>query len=296
MFDPALELISALYPCADAYTQERALLGPVLADVKAGELWLADRNFCTAGFLNGLAERGAMALIREHQGLRFTPLDAMREVGRMATGAVAEQCVQLGSATETAGLRLRRIRVRLDQPTRDGEDTLYLLSTVTPTLADALTLADLYRQRWTLERAFLHLTKELRCEVDTLSYPPAALFALACAVVAFNVLGVVKAALRAAQGVEASDQVSGYYMAIELGNVAESLETVLDTEDWAIFRTVSIATLAAWLYAQAAQVNLRRYRKTARGPKKPPPKRSHDPKRSHVSVARILAQRKKTAP
>lgn len=291
VFDPALDLITALYPCEDAYTQERALLGPLLAAVRAGELWIADRNFCTAGFLSGLAARGARALIREHAGLRFTPLEAMREAGRVDTGAVAEQWVRLGPTTATAGLRLRRIRVRLDRPTRNGDDTLYLFSTVPVEVADARALAEMYRQRWTLERAFLHLTTELRCEVDTLSYPPAALFALACAVVAFNGLGVVKAALRAAHGLEAAEQVSGYYLAIELGNVAESLDVVLDAQDWAVFQTVPRAIFAKWLQQQAARIDLRRYRKSRRGPKKTAPKRVHDPQRPHVSVARLLAQR-----
>lgn len=294
VFDPALALITALYPCEDAYTQERALLAAVLTGVQAGELWIADRNFCTAGFLTGLAERGAYALIREHAGLRYTPLEPMRDCGRTATGTVAEQWVYLGPP-DPPGLRLRRIRIRLDRPTRNGEDTLYLLSSVPPELADALTLAALYRERWTLEKAFLHLTLELRCEVDTLAYPPAALFALACAVVAFNGLGVMKAALRAAHGCDAAEQVSGYYLAIELGNVAESLDAVLDAQDWAVFQTVPLATFAIWLQQQAARVDLRRYRKSQRGPKKTAPKRVHDPKRPHVSVARLLAQRGQVA-
>jgi hypothetical protein len=291
VFDPALDLITALYPCEDAYTQERALLGSVLAAVRAGELWIADRNFCTAGFLSGLAERGALALIREHEGLRFTPLEAMREAGRTDAGAVAEQWVRLGPATATTGLQLRRIRVRLDRPTRNGDDTLYLLSTAPVAVADAPTLAALYRERWTLEKAFLHLTVELRCEIDTLAYPSAALFGLACAVVAFNGLGVVKAALRAAHGLEAAEPISGYYLAIELGNVAESLDAVFDARDWAVFQTVPLAIFALWLQQQAARVDLRRYRKSRRGSKKTMPKPVHDPKRPHVSVARLLAQR-----
>lgn len=294
VFDPALQLVTALYPCEDAYTQERALLAGVLEGIQAGELWIADRNFCTAGFLTGLAERGAYALIREHARLRFTPLEPMRECGRTATGTVAEQWVHLGPPDQP-GLGLRRIRIRLDQPTRNGEDTLYLLSSVPPAIADALTLATLYRERWTLEKAFLHLTLELRCEVDTLAYPPAALFALACAVVTFNGLGVVKAALRAVHGHAAAAQVSGYYLAIELGNVAESLDAVLDAQDWAVFQTVPLATFATWLQQQAVRVDLRRYRKSQRGPKKTAPKRVHDPKRPHVSVARLLAQRAKVA-
>jgi IS4 transposase len=85
-------------------------------------------------------------------------------------------------------------------PTRHGKRELYLLSTVPEGAADASALAGMHRRRWTIERAFLHLTGKLRCEVNTLSYPPAALFALACAMVVFNVLAVVKAALRAVHG------------------------------------------------------------------------------------------------
>ena len=262
VFDPALDLITALYPREDAHTQERALLAAVLTGVKAGELWIADRNFRTADFLT---ERGAYALIREHAGLRHTPLEPMRDCGRTVTGTVSEQWVRLGSLDQP-GPRLRRIRIRLDRPTRNGEDTLFLLSSVPPELADALTLAALYRERWTLEKACLHLTLELRREVDTLAYPPAALFALVCAVVAFNGLGVVKAALRAAHGRDAAEQVSGYYLAIELGNVAKSLDAVLDAQDWAVFQTVSLATFAIWLQQQAARVDLRRYRKSQRWP------------------------------
>lgn len=295
VFDPARELITALYPCEDAYTQERALLAPVLAAVNAGELWIADRNFCTAGFLRGLVNKEADALIRVHEQVRFRPLEPMREIGRVATGAVDEQWVELTGAN-AQGLRLRHIRLRLDKPTSDGDQTLYLFSSAAPALADACTLAQLYRSRWTLEKAFLHLTTELRCEIDTLAYPPAALFALACAVSAYNVLAVAKAALRAAHGHEAVDTLSGYHMAIELGNVAGSLDTVLDPQDWAVFHSPPSSELAAWLQGQAQRMNLRRYRKSRRGPKKPPPKRHNDPAKPHSSVARVLAERKKRAP
>ena len=286
VFDPALEVITALYPCEDAYTQERALLGSVLAGVEAGELWIADRNFCTAGFLNGLAERGALALIRAHQQLRFTPLEALREIGRIETGTVAEQDVQLST-----GLRLRRLQIRLDRPTRNGENTLALLTTVPVEVATALTLAALYRERWTLEKAFLHLTLELRCEIDTLAYPPAALFGLACAAVTFNGLAVLKAALRVAHG-PAAEPVSGYYLAIELGNAAASLEALIEPQDWAVFQRMPLALFACWLRQQAARLDLRRYRKTQRGPKKTVPKQVHDPSHPHVSVARLLTQRR----
>jgi hypothetical protein len=133
------------------------------------------------------------------------------------------------------GLKLRRIKVTLDVPTRHGDTELYLLSSVPEALADAATLARLYRQRWTIERAFLHLTVQLRCEVETLSYPPAVLFALACAMVVSNVLAIVKAALRAAHGAAVEARLSSHVMATHMRAMAESLETLVEPEDWRVF-------------------------------------------------------------
>ena len=296
VFDPQRETIEAMVPCEDGHAQERSLLGQVGPLVGAGQVWVADRNFCTEAFLSELDDRRAYSLIREHGNLRFTPQEAMRDPVRPegAGGSVSEQWVQLKARADgREGVVLRRIRVELDVPTRHGETELYLLSTVPEHLADALTLARLYRQRWTLERAFLHLTVQLRCEVDTLSYPPAALFALACAMVVFNVLGVVKAALRAAHGAEVQSALSSHAMATHLRAMAQSLNDLVEPEDWQVFNAVSTLAMAQWLLEQAAQVPLKRYakapaRKTA---PKPPAKRSHDPRKPHVSLAKLLAEK-----
>jgi hypothetical protein len=294
VFDPAREVITDLVPSEDAYTQERALLSAVLPRVQAGELWIMDRNFCTKGLLWGLHQRGAVGLVREHEQLRFMPLEAMRLIGEIDSGRVSEQRGLIDHPDGPGTLQVRRIRLELNEPTREGETELYLFSTVPTEAADAGTLACLYRRRWTLEKAFLHLTVQLRCEIDTLAYPPAALFGLAMAVVAYNVLAVVKATLRRVYGAEAIDEgVSGYYLVNEMANVAESLETMVEPEDWAVFQTLTLAAMATWLIETAGRVQLRKYRKHPRGPKKPPVKREHDPKRPHVSVARVLAQRKK---
>jgi DDE family transposase len=269
--------------------------------VGAGEVWVADRNFCTTAFLEGLVERAAHSLVREHGLLRFTPLEAMRPLAPEGEGvrALSEQWVQLKPQRDgRCGLKLRRIKVELDRPTRHGEAEVYLLSTVGPEVADAATLARLYRQRWSIERAFLHLTTELRCEVHTLSYPPAALFALACAVVAFNVLAVLKAALRAAHGAEVEQTLSSHAMASDLRNMGQSLEVIVDAQDWAVFRLASLAAMAAWLLDQARRVSLRRYAKapSRTKPAKPAVKRVHDPKKPHVALSRLLAAQKAAAP
>jgi hypothetical protein len=301
VFDPATETITTLVPCEDGHTQERALLKQVLPQVSAGEVWVADRNFCTTGFLQGLAERGAQSLVREHGLLRFTPLEAMRPLVPEGEGvrALSEQWVQLKAQRDgRPGLKLRRIKVELERATRHGEGEVYLLSTVAPEVADAATLARLYRQRWSIERAFLHLTTELRCEVHTLSYPPAALFALACAVVAFNVLAVLKAALRAAHGAEVEQSLSSHAMASDLRNMGQSLEVIVDAPDWEVFRLASLAAMAAWLLDQARRVSLRRYAKAParKKPPKPAVKRLHDPKKPHVALSRLLAAQKAASP
>ena len=81
VFDPQRETIEAMVPCEDGHAQERKLLGQVGPLVGAGQVWLADRNFCTEGFLGELEDRGAYSLIREHDHVRVKPLEAM-QIGR----------------------------------------------------------------------------------------------------------------------------------------------------------------------------------------------------------------------
>ncbi|MBK1725057.1 hypothetical protein CKO23_23170, partial [Thiocystis violacea] len=139
---------------------------------------------------------------------------------------------------------------------------------------------------------FLHVTTELRCEIKTLAYPPAALFGLAMAIVAYNALAVIKATLRQVHGAETVDsEVSGYYLVNEMACVDACLNTLITPEEWAVFQTFTPEAMAAWLLATAQQVQLRKYRKHPRGPKNTPPTRTHDPKKPHLSVARLLAQR-----
>jgi hypothetical protein len=50
----------------DGQAQERRLIAAVLRHVKADDLWLEDRNFCTLGLRFGLARRGAAFMVRQH--------------------------------------------------------------------------------------------------------------------------------------------------------------------------------------------------------------------------------------
>src|SRR3954471_24598066 len=46
VFDPELALAIDAIPCEDGHAQERSMTEQILAPVRPGELWVADRNFC----------------------------------------------------------------------------------------------------------------------------------------------------------------------------------------------------------------------------------------------------------
>ena len=72
--------------------------------------------------------------------------------------------------------------------------------------ASAKRVARLYRKRWTLETALQHLEEYFHSEINTLGYHKAALFGFCLALVAYNMLAVVMAALRSVHGAETIDQ------------------------------------------------------------------------------------------
>jgi hypothetical protein len=171
VLDPAWGLALDVIPCEDGHAQERSLLADVLPTVAAGDLGIEDRNFCTLGFLLGVARRQGFVLVREHKGLPWQAPSTLRDRGRTETGAVSEQVVEI-TDEEGQSLRLRRIVIRRDEPTRDGEVEVVLLTNVRG--VKALRLARLYLQRSSIEGLFNVLTTTLSCEQTSLGYPKAA--------------------------------------------------------------------------------------------------------------------------
>jgi hypothetical protein len=293
VLDPELGLVVEVVPCADGHTQERALLGEVLPKVQSGDLWLGDRNFCTTGFLFGIVDRGGFFLIRQHAStLTWKLLGRRKRCGKTASGAVYEQSIELSNPATGATRRVRRITVVLDKPTRDGETEIHLLTNVPALAADALTLSDLYLERWTIETMFQTLTTVLTCEIKTLGYPQAALFGFCLAVVAYNAVALVHASLRAVHGPEVvQKQVSWYYVCTHLAQVYEGMMMAVPARQWRIFRTMTDAEFAAVLLQLARNIDLAKFQKHPRGPKKPRPQKTSGAKIKHVATARIIAKR-----
>jgi IS4 transposase len=292
VYSPRHNAIVDCFPIEDGHAQERSALDSVLQIVQAHQLWVADRNFCTVGFLYGIAVAGAAFVIRQHGLLLGTPVGKPRNVGKSKTGVVCEQEFRLPEH-DGQSLVIRRVHVRLRQATRDGDRDLFLLTNLPREKVDAHTVAEQYRCRWRIETVMQRLTDSLRCEIKPLCYPKAALFGFALARTMYNALGLVRAAIDAANGRPVSHTRSYYYLALEISQATDGMLIALPASRWAESTSFSPATFAAAMLRIATNVDLASYQKTKRGPKKPKPKPTHARRKVHVSTMKVLAERRK---
>jgi Transposase DDE domain len=289
---PDQGLIEDLVLAEDAYTQETRLLKPIVQRLMPKDLAIADRLYCISEFLFEIQAKGACFIVRQHQGhLRWELKGRRRSRGRTATELLSEQEAELVFPQTEEVMRVRRVTIKLAQPTRDGDQELHLLTNLPEKAADAAQVAELYRQRWTIETAFQEMTTSLRCELSSLGHPSAALFTFAVAAACFNVLAVIRAALGQAHGPQTIDEVvSVYALTDELSGTYRGMMIALPPSEWNEFQQMTAANLAQQLARWAQDVELTRYKKHRRGPKKPT-QRPFEP-RQHVSTARLLKQRK----
>jgi hypothetical protein len=285
VFDPERRLMRNGFPCEDGHAQERRVREAVVPTLGAGELWIADRNFCTVGFLDPLHHHGAYALIRRHRNLPLTEEALFSHVEDIQGQRVLEKRVTV------AGRGYRLVRVELEKPTRDGD---LFVDIITDLPADILasTIAGLYRRRWTLETAFQHVEKHFNSEIETLAYPKAALFGFALALVAYNLFSVMITALDCAHEKSVSKNISGYYIAHEIAATFLALVQLGEGWDWDFVAAWTPPEFAVWLHDTARHVNLRALKKHSRGPKPPKTKPPYDPKQPHVSTYQLLTDKK----
>jgi hypothetical protein len=210
-------------------------------------------------------------------------------------------------------LTLRRITIQLYEATRDGETELHLLTNLPREDADALTVANLYSDRWQIESVFQELTVDLCCEVSTLGYPKAALFAFSVAVLCYNAFSVTKAALRTracdptatatttrercaattatrlpVKPTPAEEKLSTYYLADEVAGTWRGMMVVLPEAFWAEkFADMTALELANVLKDLAGQAKPDQYRQRPPSRTKSQRNRPCQPG-SHCSTARVL--------
>lgn len=293
VYAPEQGLVVDMVPCEDAHAQERTLVAAVLEHAQEGDLWMADRNFSTTRILFGLSDRQAAFIIREHARTPSpTVVGKLRKVGRVETGVVFEQAVQVEDDSGLT-LTLRRIELHLDEPTEEGDTLIRLLTNAPEEKLSTEQVVGLYRKRWSIEGMFQSLESALTSEVRTLGQPRAALFAFGTAVVAYNILAVIQAAVEAAhpeakgEGIE----ISPFFVATEVKATYGGMMIAVAAAIWAAFEEQSPLELSRTLVRIAKHAQPKRLRKHPRGPRKKVKKGyvAGRAARRHVSTARVLA-------
>jgi hypothetical protein len=285
VYEPASGLILDLILEEDAHCQERALVGRV--DVQPGQLWMIDRNFCVRSLLFRIARQEAFFLVRWHRStLPFRPVGRLRARGRCSTGEVFEQPIAVDDG-EGGVHRLRRIVLRLDRPTRDGETEIVLVTNL-PAEVTAGQCCEAYRDRWRIEGHYQALTDLLHCEVPGLGHPRAALFAFSMSAVAGNALAVLKGSLREAHGAEVAREVSDFALVDEVAEVYPGMMLAVPPARWPNLARSRATAVSRLLNALAERVPVHRMFRCRRGPKKPRPRRSSGKRIHHVSTKKLL--------
>ena len=300
VFEPAWNLITHTILCRDGHSQERSLFPELVKLVEPGDLWMEDRNFCCWNFLHGVVSRNAFVLVRQHAGsIRWKTTSELVFCGVTETGEVWEQSGYVENVDTLEQLPLRRIEIRLNEPTRDGDTVLGLLTNLPPEVS-AIQVADAYPKRWKIETAFQEIECLLSGEINTLGYPEAALFSLSCAYVAFNLLQCIRLTLETTYAAqtepEQMKEISLYYIADDVSHTWRGFDMVeLPDSVWDDVRAMSPKEMSLLLRDLAMLVQYRKYtkrrntKKTASTPRSPTKKRI-----GHVSAARLLNKNEKS--
>ena len=250
------------------------------------DLWCGDRNFCTLKFLFTIQNKKAFFVIRQHRGMGFKELEELKPLGSTETGELFEQKVEINYEGES--LILRRIVLKLFAPTRDKEWDIAIFSNL-PEVVSAAKIAEIYRNRWTIENLFQTVTQNFNGEIQTLAYPKAALFSFSMALVAYNILTTLRAALGGVHGVEKIEAgLSNFYLVDEIQGTYRGMMIAIPASEWEIFQTFPQDKIVQLLQQLSTGVNLKQFLKATRGAKKPKVPIIYDSKKGHVSTKRLL--------
>lgn len=313
VYDPDAGLVCDMVACEDAHESERVGVLPLIGCAQCGQLWIADRHFCTHTILDSLARTGAHFLVREHaKHPRVAQQGDWSEPTHTDTGAVREQTIAVEGihvpparggkkeaqspapsepAAQPAGA-WRRIQITLDSPTEAGEHTIGLWTNL-PMTVDAATLAQLYRKRWRIEGMFQRLESVLRSEIKSLGHPRAALLGFAVAVLAYNVLSLLQRAVEHAHRPQTPElEVSTYHLSVQVKSGYEGMLIAVPAEHWPSAANQDPQALAQTLLRLAQRILPKQVATSKRGPKTIQPKGYVDARvaSAHVSTARLIQQ------
>jgi hypothetical protein len=198
-------LEAALGPYQGKQTSELALLRPILTVFQAGDIFLADRFFCSYWVIAAFQSRGVDVVVRLHQ-CRRADLRRGRRLGgedRLVTWKKPDQRPEWMSRAEYEAmpeeLTVRLLRVRVQDKTK----RVRKLELVT-TLRDAAEygkreVGNLFRQRWHAELDLRTLKSQMRMEMLRTKGPEMVGKEVAVHLLAYNLIrGIMAEAARVA--------------------------------------------------------------------------------------------------
>ncbi|MNV35174.1 Transposase DDE domain protein [compost metagenome] len=293
VYDPDLDQVVDLQPCEDAYASERVSVLPLLEKASAGQLWMADRLYCTLPVMEACEEVGASFIIRQQsKHPRLLQESDWQAPVAVTTGSVREQIIEV-----KGGRQWRRVELSLQKPTDSGDTTLLFWSNL-PDTVSAEQIADLYRRRWSIEGMFQRLESVLESEIETLGNPKAALLGFASAVLAYNVLAVLKRSVEQAHRQTQSEdwEASIFHLTVQVRSGYEGMQIALPSEHFPT--TTPPEGIAQRLLLLGGYIQPRQVAKSKRGPKLPKPKEWLEGKavHAHVSTDRVLKATKVKRP
>jgi hypothetical protein len=80
---------------------------------------------------------------------------------------------------------------------------------------------------------------------------------------------------------------------LEIRQTYAGMMVAIPAAYWSVFERLTDGQMARVLKDIARQVSLQRYRKTPRGPKKPPPPRRRYKHGEHVATSQLIGERKR---
>jgi hypothetical protein len=167
-----------------------------------------------------------------------------------------------------------------------------------PATISAEQIADLYRRRWSIEGMFQRLESVLDSEIETLGNPKAALLGFASAVLAYNVLSVLKRSVEQAHSQTQSEdwEASIFHLTVQVRSGYEGMQIALPPEHLSI--PIPSGGLAQYLLTLARYVQPKTVAKSKRGPKVPKSKEWLEGKavNAHMSTDRVLKAAKAKRP
>lgn len=284
-FNLQRKIFDRTYVLLDGHSQESSCCDRIVKDLVANDVIIGDQHYCIVPFMVKIDKADGYFVIRQHGRLKGVLLGNRKRIGRIITGVVYEQQMKLSAAEDA--LTVRRITIKLNEPTRDGDTEIHVLTNLPGDML-ATDIAELYRHRWEEETAFNVLQMTLTCEDSGIGHPRAATFLFCMAILAFNLRQSLFAVLYATHAEEEVAEVSHFQISKNVSDKTEGMLIAITEDEWDELIPTSLKGVVSLLTKIARKIDLNDYRTSRRGPKKEKPHGSRNVVSSHVSTAKLL--------